>query len=173
MDYKKAHQAFNTNFEHTMDALQSRYPYWAASEGRDHLFIFPSERGAATLSHDNALRIKKSIFLTGLGPCPSIYPPVHGVPVSLLTSLAAPLLCPIRPSLSEVSPLLPSTMTRARKSCRRFSVLLDKAASTVPSGIATPRLRRLDFRSAAARPGLDPLQHLEGCGAPPRDVHPP
>ena len=66
MDYRKAHAAFNDYFSRAMDAVQSQYPFWAASEGRDHLFVFPSERGASTLSPENAIRIHKSVFLTGL-----------------------------------------------------------------------------------------------------------
>mmetsp|Transcript_29775 Transcript_29775/g.76959 ORF Transcript_29775/g.76959 Transcript_29775/m.76959 type:complete len:464 (+) Transcript_29775:315-1706(+) len=66
LDHTKAHDLFNDLFAQTMDAVQARFPYWAATEGRDHLFVFPSERGAAMLSHDNMLRIKKSILITGL-----------------------------------------------------------------------------------------------------------
>jgi len=66
IDHSKAHKSLNAHFARTMDAVQANYPYWAASEGRDHLFIFPSERGAMVLDDDNLNRIKKSIFLTGL-----------------------------------------------------------------------------------------------------------
>lgn len=65
-DHTRAHESFNDLFSLTMDAVQARYPYWAASEGRDHLFVFPSERGAAMMSRDSMLRVKKSIFITGV-----------------------------------------------------------------------------------------------------------
>ena len=39
------------------------YPY---TEGRDHIFVFPTERGPALLSEANLMRIHKSIFITGM-----------------------------------------------------------------------------------------------------------
>ncbi|KAK3246566.1 Glycerol kinase [Cymbomonas tetramitiformis] len=65
VDFSRAAAALNKAFQTTLDIVQSRYPYWTRTEGRDHIFIFPSERGAQILSDYNMQRIKKSIFLTG------------------------------------------------------------------------------------------------------------
>jgi hypothetical protein len=46
--------------------IQAKYPHWSRTEGRDHVFIFPTERGPSLLSEANLLRIKKSIFVTGV-----------------------------------------------------------------------------------------------------------
>lgn len=65
-DYNRAVNELNSLFETTLDQIQSLYPHWSRTEGRDHIFLFPSERGPSLLSEANAQRVKKSIFLTGL-----------------------------------------------------------------------------------------------------------
>eukprot|EP00899_Mesostigma_viride_P021878 jgi/Mesvir1/29692/Mv00927-RA.1 len=65
-DYYKVVEAVNKLFARTLDTIQSDHAYWSRTEGRDHVFIFPSERGAAVLKEANLQRIKKSVFLTGV-----------------------------------------------------------------------------------------------------------
>ena len=75
-DFNRAVNELNSLFETTLDEIQSSYPYWSRTEGRDHIFIFPSERGPSLLNEGNMLRIKKSIFLTGLTVYkPSVFEP--------------------------------------------------------------------------------------------------
>ena len=65
-DFFEAEKALNAAFEQALDSLQSRFPYWSRAEGRDHIFVFPSERGVDALNEENLLRIKKSVVLTGV-----------------------------------------------------------------------------------------------------------
>lgn len=51
--------ALNKAFQLTLDEVQSKFPYWSRTEGRDHVFIFPTERGPAILTDANTHRIRK------------------------------------------------------------------------------------------------------------------
>ncbi|WZN63134.1 exostosin-like glycosyltransferase [Chloropicon roscoffensis] len=64
-DFNWAVKDLNSLFEQTLDEIQSSYPHWSRTEGRDHIFVFPSERGPSLLNQANLQRIRKSIFLTG------------------------------------------------------------------------------------------------------------
>ena len=49
MDYFKALVSLNKLIKQTLDMIQSKYEWWSRTEGRDHIFILPSERGPSLL----------------------------------------------------------------------------------------------------------------------------
>jgi hypothetical protein len=55
----RAAAALNKAFQTTLDDIQSKYPFWSRTEGRDHIFVFPTERGPAILTDANLQRIRK------------------------------------------------------------------------------------------------------------------
>eukprot|EP00242_Pyramimonas_sp_CCMP2087_P003586 CAMPEP_0198233338 /NCGR_PEP_ID=MMETSP1445-20131203/116190_1 /TAXON_ID=36898 /ORGANISM="Pyramimonas sp., Strain CCMP2087" /LENGTH=189 /DNA_ID=CAMNT_0043914029 /DNA_START=839 /DNA_END=1404 /DNA_ORIENTATION=+ len=64
-DFSRAAASLNKAFSVTLDSIQSKYPFWSRTEGRDHIFIFPTERGPSILTDANLQRIRKSIFVVG------------------------------------------------------------------------------------------------------------
>jgi len=75
-DFNWALKDLNALFESTLDEIQSSHPHWSRTEGRDHIFVFPSERGPQLLNEANLQRIRKSIFVTGLTSYkPSVFEP--------------------------------------------------------------------------------------------------
>lgn len=69
-DLGQAAAVVNKVFGGFLDRLESQSPRWGETEGRDHIFTFPTERGIAILDHDNRERIRKSIFLIGVSSEP-------------------------------------------------------------------------------------------------------
>lgn len=65
-DFNRAIKELNVLFEATLDGIQSSYPFWSRTEGRDHVFLFPSERSASLLNEANLQRIRKAVLLTGM-----------------------------------------------------------------------------------------------------------
>ncbi|QDZ19056.1 exostosin-like glycosyltransferase [Chloropicon primus] len=81
-DFNWAVKDLNSLFESTLDEIQSSYPHWSRTEGRDHIFVFPSERGPSLLNAANMQRISKSIFLTGLTSYrPTVFEPWKDITV--------------------------------------------------------------------------------------------
>ena len=56
---RRAAAALNKAFQTTLDEIQSKFPFWSRTEGRDHIFVFPTERGPAILTDANLQRIRK------------------------------------------------------------------------------------------------------------------
>jgi hypothetical protein len=56
---RSAAAALNKAFQTTLDEIQSKFPFWSRTEGRDHIFVFPTERGPAILTDANLQRIRK------------------------------------------------------------------------------------------------------------------
>ena len=66
VNFVQAVGLLNRAVTHALDIIQAKFPYWSRTEGRDHIFVLPTERGASAMSEPNLLRIRKSLFLTGV-----------------------------------------------------------------------------------------------------------
>jgi hypothetical protein len=54
-------------YQAAIDRIAGNYPYWRRSEGRDHVFIFPAEKGAENVLNEKTLeRIGKAIKIVGV-----------------------------------------------------------------------------------------------------------
>ncbi|XRB09616.1 glucuronoxylan glucuronosyltransferase [Pycnococcus provasolii] len=67
LGYQQSIAALNRHFRAVLDHVQSKYPYWSRTEGRDHVFVFPAERGPNRLRADVLSRLRKSVLLVGSG----------------------------------------------------------------------------------------------------------
>ena len=66
-DYVTAVRKVNKMYQAAIDRIAGNYPYWRRSEGRDHVFIFPTEKGAENVLNEKTLeRIGKAIKIVGV-----------------------------------------------------------------------------------------------------------
>ena len=66
-DYVTAVRKVNKMYQAAIDRIAGNYPYWRRSEGRDHVFIFPAEKGAENVLNEKTLeRIGKAIKIVGV-----------------------------------------------------------------------------------------------------------
>ena len=67
VDYVTAVRKLNKIYGSAIDRIVSNYPYWKRSEGRDHVFIFPTEKGVENVLTEKTFeRIEKSIKIVGV-----------------------------------------------------------------------------------------------------------
>ncbi|CAL6305590.1 unnamed protein product [Bathycoccus prasinos] len=66
-DYVTAVRKVNKMYQAAIDRIAGNYPYWRRSEGRDHVFIYPAEKGAENVLNEKTLeRIGKAIKIVGV-----------------------------------------------------------------------------------------------------------
>ena len=66
VNFVRAAAMLNRAVTAALDNIMAKYPHWSRTEGRDHVFVFPTERGPSLLSEATLGRIRKAIFLTGV-----------------------------------------------------------------------------------------------------------
>jgi hypothetical protein len=75
VDYVTAMRKVNKMYQAAIDRIAGNYPYWRRSEGRDHVFIFPTEKGAENVLNEKTLeRIGKAIKIVGVPTLKSLSP---------------------------------------------------------------------------------------------------